>query len=92
MKATLADHVVFRHLPFCGVLLDTRDLTISRLSPTAAHILAAALPDAPTPPPFGALIAVDEPSAADVRTVLAALERRGVIHRQPIDGTGEVAA
>lgn len=39
----LAAHVVFKELPFCGVLLDKRRFTVHRLSPRAAAALRVAL-------------------------------------------------
>ena len=42
-KVMLADHVIFRELPFCGVLLDTRDFHVYRLSRRAAGALRTAL-------------------------------------------------
>lgn len=39
----LAAHVVFKELPFCGVLLDKRQFKVYRLSPRAATALRVAL-------------------------------------------------
>ncbi|PRX51371.1 hypothetical protein B0I33_101525 [Prauserella shujinwangii] len=39
----LAEHVVFTELPFCGVLLDKRNLRLYRLSQEASAALRTAL-------------------------------------------------
>ncbi|MQA86928.1 MAG: hypothetical protein GEV03_20435 [Streptosporangiales bacterium] len=40
--ARLSEHAVFRELPFCGVLLDTRTFRVYKLSQRAAAALRTA--------------------------------------------------
>ena len=83
MRATvlLAAHVVFRELPFCGVLLDTRSSRVYRLSQEATAVLREALLGARTPGPYEPVIGVQAPppSSAARRRMLASLSSQGLV-------------
>lgn len=66
--AHLPDHVVFRELPFCGVLLDTRQSRVYRLSQEAAALLREAL---------------HGPQASDARGLFAQLSGMGLVRLGP---------
>ncbi|AUX46566.1 uncharacterized protein SOCE26_080720 [Sorangium cellulosum] len=83
-RVTLADHIVFRELPFCGVLLDTRDFHAYRLSRRAAEALRAALYGPGAASPHGSLIKDGEaggPGLRDevTRRLLESLTSRGMV-------------
>lgn len=83
-KLALADHVLFRELPFCGVLLDTRDFHAYRLTLRAARALRAALYGPETASPYGSLIKDDKsggPAREEevTRRLLQTLKSRGMV-------------
>ncbi|MFJ8716688.1 actinodefensin-associated protein B [Streptomyces violaceus] len=80
----LAEHIVFRELPFCGVLLDTRRFTVHRLSRRASHVLRTAL-DPGTPNPYAPLLPDGDEETAERlrRQLLDRLESSGMVHRVP---------
>ena len=86
-SASLADHVVFRELPFCGILLDTRSSSVYRLSQAAAAALRVALEGADEGGPYEPAIAVEAPQAdaAATRALLASLAARRLL-KTPDDG------
>lgn len=81
-QATLASHVVFRELPFCGVLVDIRSARVYRLSRRASGTLRAALerPAAATDNRW--VRGLDGSAAHDESTgrLLRALAARGLVH------------
>jgi hypothetical protein len=86
-EVELADHIVFRELPFCGVLLDTRRFTVHRLSRRASHVLRTAL-DPGSPGPYAPLLPDgDEETAQRLRRqLLDRLVASGMVRRA---GSGE---
>ncbi|WP_437502372.1 hypothetical protein [Sorangium sp. So ce1099] len=94
-KVALADHILFRELPFCGVLLDTRAFHAYRLSRRAAEALRAALYGPGAASPYGSLVKGDAgggPALRDEITqrLVKMLRSRGmlrIVDEQP-DGTG----
>lgn len=94
-KIALAEHILFRELPFCGVLLDTRAFHAYRLSRRAAEALRAALYGPRAASPHGSLIQDDaggDPALRDEITqrLVKTLRSRGmvrIVDEQP-DGTG----
>ncbi|MDF3145383.1 MULTISPECIES: actinodefensin-associated protein B [unclassified Streptomyces] len=78
----LADHIVFRELPFCGVLLDTRKFTVHRLSQRAGHVLRTAL-ETGAPNPYAPLLPDgDEDTAHRLRhQLLDRLVASGMVRR-----------
>lgn len=83
-RVALADHILFREMPFCGVLLDTRDFHAYRLSRRAAEALRAALYGPGAASPYGSLIKGDEaggPALHDevTRRLVQTLRQRGMV-------------
>ncbi|CAM5547080.1 hypothetical protein [Streptomyces afghaniensis 772] [Streptomyces afghaniensis] len=78
---------MFRELPFCGVLLDTRRFTVHRLSRRASHVLRSAL-DPGSPNPYAPLLPDgDEETAQRLRRqLLDRLVSSGMVRRA---GSGE---
>lgn len=79
MRVRLPPHVVFRELPFCGVLLDSRRSQVFRLSQRGAAALRQALhgPDATSP--YESLINVAAPDPAMTRTLVDRLLAAGLV-------------
>jgi hypothetical protein len=89
--ATLPDHVVFRELPFCGVLLDLRRSAVYRLSQEAAAVLRLALAaDAGAHGPYEPVIRcrAPAPDSPQGRALLAKLSSAGLV----LIAAGELAA
>ena len=86
--ATLPPHVVFRELPFCGVLLDTRTMRVYRLSQSATAVLRQALPAAPATGPYEPVVAVTAPppDSAPARRLLSGLAARHLLRLRPGHG------
>jgi hypothetical protein len=89
VSATLPDHVVFRELPFCGVLLDTRSSRVYRLTQQATAVLREALPGPRMRGPYEPVIGVPPPppTAEARRSLLAKLGAQGLV-RVADAGTG----
>ncbi|MCL8015965.1 actinodefensin-associated protein B [Streptomyces sp. AS02] len=79
----LADHVVFRELPFCGVLLDRRRCEVYRLSQRAAAALRMALEGGHAQSPYASLLGAPEPEhhGALQRKLVQGLQQRGMLTR-----------
>lgn len=77
----LADHVVFRELPFCGVLLDKRRCEVYRLSQRAAAALRMALEGRHARSPYASSIGAPEPEhhGALQHKVVRGLQQRGML-------------
>jgi hypothetical protein len=86
VSASLPGHVVFRELPFCGVLLDTRRSRVYRLSQEATAVVRAAL-HAAGPGPYEPAIRVAAPAAASApaRKLLETLSSQGLVRLSPED-------
>jgi hypothetical protein len=80
-SASLPDHVVFRELPFCGVLLDTRRSRVYRLTQEATNALRQALQGARVPGPYEPVISVQTPqlTATQRSRLLAQLSTQGLV-------------
>jgi hypothetical protein len=87
VSASLPAHVVFRELPFCGVLLDTRSSRVYRLSQEATAVLRAALRGAGGTGPYEPAIRVAAPAAgsAPARKLLETLSSQGLVRLSPED-------
>ncbi|GII91855.1 hypothetical protein [Sinosporangium siamense] len=85
--AVLADHMLFRELPFCGVLLDTRSFHAYRLSRPAAALLRTALYGTAAPAPYPTAaeeLPPEETGRAEAtRLLLGSLAKRGMIRPAP---------
>lgn len=83
--ASLPAHVVFRELPFCGVLLDTDRSRVYRLSQEASHVLREALDGRDAPGPYDRLIAAPEPASSDEQRerLLSGLRAQGLVLLRP---------
>jgi len=81
VSASLPGHVVFRELPFCGVLLDTRRSRVYRLSQEATAVLREALHGAGGAGPYEPAIRVAVPRAggAPARKLLETLSSQGLV-------------
>jgi len=80
VSVSLPGHVVFRELPFCGVLLDTRRSRVYRLSQEAAAVLREALGGASGAGPYEPAIRVAVPRAGGpARTLLETLSSHGLV-------------
>lgn len=75
----LAAHVVFKELPFCGVLLDKRRFTVHRLSLRAASALRLVLYRG-APAPFG-WAAPQEPNEELERQLVHRLLQLGMLQK-----------
>lgn len=75
----LADGVVFHELPFGGVLLDRRGLTVHRLSQRAAGVLRRALGGERAVNPYESVLPTPEASDELRDGVLRALARQGLV-------------
>jgi len=84
-SVSLPGHVVFRELPFCGVLLDTRRSRVYRLSQEATRVLRQALQGAQVPGPYEPVINVQapEPTAQQRSNLLAQLSSQGLVRVAP---------
>ena len=82
---SLPGHIVFRELPFCGVLLDTRRSRVYRLSQEATRVLRHALHGARTPGPYEPVISVaaPEPTVQERDRLLTKLSSQGLVRIQP---------
>jgi len=80
-SASLPGHVVFRELPFCGVLLDTRRSRVFRLSQEATAVLREALHGDGGAGLYEPGIRVDARRArgAPARKLLATLSSHGLV-------------
>ena len=83
--ASLPSHIVFRELPFCGVLLDKRRSRVYRLTQEATRVLRHALHGAQTPGPYEPVISVaaPEPTAQQRDRLLAKLSAQGLVQVEP---------
>ncbi len=94
----LPTHVVFRELPFCGVLLDTRSSRVYRLTQQASTVLRRALDGACPAGAYEPWVRVDAPAptAAPALRLLAALAAEGLVRmpanrqREARDGSARV--
>jgi uncharacterized NAD(P)/FAD-binding protein YdhS len=79
--AVLPEHVVFRELPFCGVLLDLRRSAVYRLSQGAAAVLRQALAGAGADGPYEPVIScrAPTPDSPEGRALLAKLSSQGLV-------------
>jgi hypothetical protein len=82
---SLPGHVVFRELPFCGVLLDTRRSRVYRLTQEATRVLRQALQGANARGPYEPVISVTapEPSAEQRDSLLSQLSSQGLVRLEP---------
>lgn len=80
-SVSLPGHVVFRELPFCGVLLDTRRSRVYRLSQDASRVLRQALQGAQALGPYEPVISVQapQPTAEQRRRLLTQLCSQGLV-------------
>jgi hypothetical protein len=81
-SAALPEHVVFRELPFCGVLLDLRRSAVYRLSQEGAAVLRQALAgDAGVEGPYEPVIRcrAPAPDSPQARALLAKLSSAGLV-------------
>ena len=80
-SVALPDHVVFRELPFCGVLLDLRRSAVYRLSQEAAAVLRQALADGAAEGPYEPVIRCRAlaPGSSQGRALLAKLHSQGLV-------------
>jgi hypothetical protein len=87
VSASLPGHVVFRELPFCGVLLDTDRSRVYRLSQEATAALRGALRAAAGSGPYEPAIRVAAPGAdsAPARRLLETLSSQGLVRISPED-------
>jgi hypothetical protein len=92
-KIALADHIVFRELPFCGVLLDTRSFCIYRLSRRATGALRTALYGPLAVSPYESLLKDGGAGVTSQLTeqVVQMLQSRGMVRvldeqQQQLDG------
>jgi hypothetical protein len=87
VSASLPGHVLFRELPFCGVLLDTRSSRVYRLSQEATAVLRGALRAAGGTDPYEPAIRVAAPAAgsAPARKLLETLRSQGLVRLSPED-------
>lgn len=85
---SLPAHVVFRELPFCGVLLDTRRSRVYRLSQSATRVLRQALHGAQAAGPYEPVISAPapEPGPEDARKLIAGLRAQGLLTADGGDG------
>jgi hypothetical protein len=84
---TLPEHVVFRELPFCGILLDTRRSLVFRLTQEAAGVLRHWLHGADTPGPYEPVIIGGAPPSREQRDVLLdRLSSQGLVRVRTRDG------
>jgi hypothetical protein len=90
---SLPGHVVFRELPFCGVLLDTRCSRVYRLSQEATRVLRHALEGAQVPGPYEPVISVQapEPTAEQRDRLLTQLSSQGLVRVDPNANHGDAA-
>lgn len=79
----LAEHYVFRELPFCGVLLDTRQSRVYRLSTRASAVLRTALQGESAVGPFSSLITDEDTTGVELarQQVVSSLLKQGVLYR-----------
>lgn len=84
-SVSLPRHIVFRELPFCGVLLDTRRSRVYRLSQEATRVLRHALHGAQSPGPYEPVISVaaPEPTAQQRDRLLTKLSSQGLVQLEP---------
>ncbi|MGH3917243.1 MAG: actinodefensin-associated protein B [Pseudonocardiaceae bacterium] len=82
----LTEHVLFRELPFGGVLLDRRGLRVFRLSQPASAALRRALHGPRAGNPFEGLIASSDHDPELTRRVLGSLGAQGLIRQEDHDG------
>jgi hypothetical protein len=86
LPVTLAAHISFHELPFCGVLLDSRSNRVYRLPPETAAALRRVLRGPLAVGPYESLI-VAEPTettaGADTAAMLRSLAALGLVR---IDG------
>ncbi len=88
---SLPEHIVFRELPFCGVLLDTRRSRVYRLSQEAAAILRQALHGADAAGPYEPVISAGsaDPTIEQRAGMLRQLGSQGLVR---IEGNAGVRA
>jgi hypothetical protein len=79
VSAVLPEHVVFRELPFCGVLLDTRTSRVYRLTQPASAALRRALHGGDAPGPYEPVIRAGEPSSTGARGLIGKLASAGLV-------------
>ncbi|MEK8173968.1 hypothetical protein NKH77_48560 [Streptomyces sp. M19] len=77
----MADHVRLYELPFCGLLLDTREHQVHRLSVRAVHTLRNLLTDVDSAHRYDALIADEAADEEVARGIVEALLTAGFVHR-----------
>jgi hypothetical protein len=78
---SLSSHVVFRELPFCSVLLDTRRSHVYRLSQEATRVLRQALHSKGAAGPYEPVISVQAPelTAEQRSNLLTQLISQGLV-------------
>jgi hypothetical protein len=81
LSVSLPGHVVFRELPFCGVLLDQQRSRVYRLSQEASRVLRQALHGAETAGPYEPVIGIStpEPTAQQRERLLSQLGAQGLL-------------
>ncbi|WP_326765481.1 actinodefensin-associated protein B [Streptomyces sp. NBC_01591] len=78
----IADHLIFRELPFCGVLLDTKRFTVHRLSQRGSEALRTALHPG-TPSPYELILDSNAENTAPLfrQQLIARLTAAGMLHQ-----------
>jgi hypothetical protein len=79
VQARLNPGVTFHEMPFCGVLLDTRDNLVFRLSPQLAGMLRRALHGPLAVGPYDSLTGAETDTGHDEAAALRPLAERGLI-------------